>query len=158
MNAAQRGQGQEHHLAEINISWLIKPLEDPANDDFRALLAPVNEVADSSEGFVWRLMTSYGDATGIEVLSDPLILVNVSVWVSLEALRSYLRQDAHVQVMRRRDKWFRKSPKPHLALWWVKRGHEPTTAEALERLEHLWRHGETEHAFSFKKLFAPPAV
>ena len=32
----------------------------------------------------------------------------------------------------------------------------PGVSEAEERLTHLREHGPTEHAFTFKKRFAPP--
>ena len=44
----------------------------------------------------------------------------------------------------------------YMVLWWIPLGHEPTVEEAKDRLEHLKEHGETEYAFSFKKIFDPP--
>jgi hypothetical protein len=44
----------------------------------------------------------------------------------------------------------------YLALWWVPADHQPSVAEARERLEHLQRHGPTPYAFTFREPFGPP--
>jgi hypothetical protein len=44
----------------------------------------------------------------------------------------------------------------YAVLWCVPAGHIPSVEEADERLDHLRAHGATEHAFTFKKRFAPP--
>jgi hypothetical protein len=36
-------------------------------------------------------------------------------------------------------------------------GSIPTVSEAKLRLDHLRQHGESPYAFSFKKVFPPPA-
>jgi uncharacterized protein DUF3291 len=41
---------------------------------------------------------------------------------------------------------------PHFVMWWIAAGHTPTSAEALERLDHLTRHGPSEHAFGWESL------
>jgi len=40
-------------------------------------------------------------------------------------------------------------------LWWVPEGHRPTADEAIERLEHLRRHGPTSYAFTFRHRYDP---
>ena len=40
----------------------------------------------------------------------------------------------------------------HFVMWWVPAGHRPTLEEALERLEHLRVHGDSEQAFGWKWL------
>jgi hypothetical protein len=37
-------------------------------------------------------------------------------------------------------------------MWWIPAGHIPTPQEALARLEHLTRHGPSEHAFGWESL------
>jgi hypothetical protein len=34
-------------------------------------------------------------------------------------------------------------------MWWVPAGHRPSLEEALERLDHLRAHGDTDHAFGW---------
>jgi hypothetical protein len=62
----------------------------------------------------------------------------------------------HVNVMRQRRQWFERFEGLYLCLWWVPRGHIPNVDEAKQRLDHLCRHGESAHAFSFAKLFPAP--
>ena len=45
------------HLAQVNIALMKAPLESPEMADFVAQLEPVNALADSSPGFIWRLQT-----------------------------------------------------------------------------------------------------
>ena len=129
-------------------------MDDPRIADFVAQLAPVNAVADTSAGFVWRLQSSYGNAMDIAYNDDPSINVNMSVWESVEALREYVYKSSHVQVLRDRAKWFEKMDKPFACLWWIPAGYIPSVAEGRERLEHYQQHGSTLFSFWFSKLYA----
>ena len=40
----------------------------------------------------------------------------------------------------------------HFVMWWVPVGHQPSLEEALERLEHLKTHGDSDHAFGWSYL------
>ena len=40
----------------------------------------------------------------------------------------------------------------HFVMWWVPAGHRPTLEEALERLEHLRVHGDSDEAFGWSYL------
>jgi hypothetical protein len=142
-----------YHLAQINIGRLIAPVDDPRIADFLAQLAPINALADTAPGFVWRLQSSYGNAMDIAYNDDPAINVNMSVWESVETLREYVYQSNHVQVLRDRAKWFEKMDQPFACLWWIPAGHIPTVAEGRERLEHYQQHGPTSFSFSFSKLY-----
>jgi hypothetical protein len=57
-----------------------------ATVEFVANLAPVNALADTAPGFVWRLEDESGDATSIRAFDDELLIINMSVWESIEAL------------------------------------------------------------------------
>jgi len=104
------------HLAQINIGRLIAPIDDPRIAGFVAQLDPVNKLADESPGFVWRLQSQSGNATDIGYNDDPSIMVNMSVWESLEALKGYVYGSRHVGVFRDRQKWFQKMDLPHYCL------------------------------------------
>ena len=78
-----------HHLAQINISRLLAPLDDPKIAEFVAQLEPINALADKAPGFVWRLKSESGNATDIAYNDDPFVIVNMSVWESIEALRNF---------------------------------------------------------------------
>ena len=145
-----------YHLAQINIARLIAPLDDPRIADFVALLDPVNTLAERSPGFVWRLKSDSGNATDIPYNDDPFVIVNMSVWESIEALKTFVYTGDHMVPFRERARWFEKPGKPHYCLWWVPAGHIPTLAEGRERLERYQKHGATEYAFWFNKLFPKP--
>ncbi len=96
----------DHHLAQINVSRLLAPIDAPETADFVAALDPVNARADGASGFVWRLQTDEGNATSVRAFDDPLVIVNVSVWESIEVLEAFAyRDDGHRAVLRRRRRW-----------------------------------------------------
>ena len=138
-----------YHLAQINIGRLIAPIDDPKIAEFVAQLEPINALADQAPGFIWRLQSSSGNATDIAYNDDPFVIVNMSVWESIEALRSFVYRSDHVTVFRDRAKWFEKMDKSNYCLWWVAAGHQPSVAEGRERLEHYQMRGATAYAFWF---------
>jgi hypothetical protein len=146
-----------HHLAQVNLATLRAPLDDPALAGFVVELEPVNALADGHPGFVWRLQTEDGDATAIRPFDDERVIVNLSVWESLEALRGFVYAGRHLEVLRRRREWFHRMDDPIVALWWVPAGTVPTVAEAKERLGLLARLGPTAGAFTFRAPFPEPA-
>ena len=89
------------------------------------MLAPINALADASPGFVWRLQGETGDATGIRAFGDDRILVNLSVWETIEALGAFVFTSRHTEVLRRRRDWFEQMAEAHLALWWIPAGATP---------------------------------
>ena len=86
------------------------------------------------------------------------MLLNLSVWESLDTLRAFTYTTAHLEVLRRRREWFERLAVAHLVLWWVPAGHLPTIGEALDRLERLRRDGPTPAAFTFRVPFEPDAA
>ena len=145
-----------YHLAQINIGRMLAPIDSPVMEAFVRQLDPINALADSSPGFVWRLKDESGNATDIVYNDDPMIIVNMSVWESVEALQQFVYKSHHIGVFRDRAKWFEKAAEAHYALWWVPEGHVPTVAEGRERLEHYRKHGPTPYAFWFSQLFPTP--
>ena len=143
------------HLAQINIGRLVAPTVDARLADFVAQLDPINKLADAAPGFVWRLQSSSGNATDVAYGDDPLVIVNMSVWESLAALRDFVYAPRHMRVLRDRAKWFEKMDKPY-CLWWVPAGHVPSVAEGKLRLEHYQSRGATPFAFWFSQCFPAP--
>src|SRR3712207_2100719 len=123
------------HVAQLNVARARTPLDAPEMDDFMALLDPVNEVADRSPGFVWRLEDEEGNATSIRAFDDDRIIVNMSVWESIDALWSYVYEGAHMEVMRRRREWFRHFGSPAIVLWWIPAGQVPTVEDGQGRAQ-----------------------
>ena len=142
------------HIAQVNVGRLVAPTSAPEVAEFMAALEPVNALADSWPGFVWRLQDESGDATSLRVFDDDTILINMSVWESIDPLFEFVYKTQHVDYFRRRRQWFERFGRPYLALWWIPAGTLPTAEDARERLEHLEAHGPTPYAFTFKKRFS----
>jgi uncharacterized protein DUF3291 len=145
-----------YHVAQLNIGRLRAPLDSDQLAGFVEALDPVNALADGAEGFVWRLQTEDGDATAIRAFDDDMLLVNMSVWESVEALADFVYRSDHRAIMRRRREFFEPMAEAFTVLWWVPAGHVPSVEEAKDRLERLRRDGPTAEAFTFRYRFEAP--
>jgi hypothetical protein len=143
------------HLAQVNVARPLEPLTSPLLAEFVAALAPVNALADAAPGFVWRLQTEDGDATAIRLPEDEGLIVNMSVWESLDALRDFVYGGSHVGIMRRRREWFARMGRASTACWWVPAGTVPTVAEAGRRLALLRALGPSPDAFTLARWYPP---
>ena len=81
----------DHHLAQVNVSRLLAPLDSPVLTDFVAALDEVNAEADRSPGFVWRLQTEDGNAIAVRAFGWDVgdshgVIVNLTVWRDVQAL------------------------------------------------------------------------
>ena len=146
----------DYHLAQLNIAQMNYTIDDPAMADFVAALDPVNAAAEAAPGFVWRLKTDEGDATGIRIYGDETLLVNMSVWESVESLKQFIADLDHGAIMRRRAEWFSRMDQPGTVLWWVPAGHVPDVAEAERKLDALRASGATAEAFDLANSYPPP--
>ena len=145
-------------FAQLNIASMKQPFDSPGMADFMASIDRINAVAEASPGFVWRLQSDEGNATGYRPFGE-LTLVNLSVWRDVESLSAYVFQSAHAQVMRRRHEWFDRMPEAFMVLWWVPQGHRPGLDEAGARLATLRKSGPGPGAFTFQQPYpAPPAT
>jgi hypothetical protein len=148
-------------LAQVNIGRLRAPIDSPALADFVSALDPVNAIADAAPGFVWRLQTEDGNATAVrgfewDAADSAGVIINMSVWESVEALAGFVYSAGHRQVLRRRREWFEQMPEAYTALWWIGRGTTPTVADAEERVLCLRAHGPTPQGFTLRTHFPPP--
>jgi GNAT superfamily N-acetyltransferase len=134
------------HLAQLNVSTLRHPLNDPSIAEFVDALPVVNGAGELSPGYVWRLQSDSGDATDIRVFDDPLTIVNLTVWESLEALKAFAYRGIHRDFLRRRAEWFVEGS-TRTALWWVPAGVLPTTDDAKRRLDFIDVLGSSPFAF-----------
>ncbi len=146
----------DYHIAQFNIAQMIAPLDDPRMADFVAQLDEVNALADHRPGFVWRLQTDQGNTIDLRVYDETAILVNMSVWTSIEALYEFTYRTIHVNVFQDRRKWFEKSDTPSLVLWWIEEGNIPSVEEGKTQLEQLRLYGPSEDAFTFKERYPKP--
>jgi len=149
-----------YQLAQANVAYAIAPASDPRLADYIARLDEMNQLAERSPGFVWRYLTDSRDPTQRE-FSDPLVLFNMSVWESIEALHAYTYRTAHSEVYAARKRWFVDEKAvvggKALAMWWIPRGEVPTVEDGKQRLAEINAHGPSERAFTFKQRFPPPA-
>lgn len=141
-------------LAQLNIAKAKYDMEAPEIKDFVDNLEPVNGIAEQSPGFIWRLQDESGDATNIRVLDDPDMLVNMSVWASVDDLKNFIFRTVHINFLKRKKEWFHLDGNDTYVLWWIEDGHIPTLEEAMARLNYLRENGDTPYAFSFKSNFS----
>jgi Domain of unknown function (DUF3291) len=151
----------DYVIAQVNIGKLRAPLDSAQLAGFVAALDPVNALADAAPGFIWRLQTEDGNATAVrafEWLQDggPGVLLNMSVWESVETLAAFVYSDEHKRVLQRRREWFEPMAEAYTALWWVPRGHIPSTGEAEDAIRQLRAQGPTRRAFTLRAHFPPP--
>lgn len=146
-----------HHLAQLNIARMRFTIEDPRMADFVANLDTVNGHAERSPGFVWRMVgDTPAERAAVGFGAD--MLVNLSVWASVEPFRAFVASAPHLPIMRRRAEWFERMPTPHAVLWWVLDGHRPSLVEARQRLDRLAVEGPSPVAFTLGRPFDPPAA
>jgi len=144
------------HVAQLNVGRSVAPLDDPIMARFMERLADINALGERSPGYVWRLQGETGNATTIHAYDDPRMIVNLTVWESIEHLYTFAYHSQHMEVFRRRREWFEQLDGPSLVLWWLPAGELPTVAEARRRLDLLATDGPTPNAFTFKTRFDPP--
>jgi hypothetical protein len=145
-----------HEIAQLNVGRAVAPLDSPVMAGFMNWLDEINALAERHPGFVWRLQGDNGNNTSLKVTDDPLFIVNLSVWASIEALYDFTYRSAHKTVFKRRHEWFERMSGPNMVLWWQAAGTVPSVDEALARLERLTTLGPTPEAFSFMQRFSAP--
>ncbi len=148
----------EYQIAQINIARIRGVnINDSIMQEFVDNLDKVNALAEESEGFIWRLKDDNNNATSLNPYDDEQILINISVWESIESLEKYVYKSFHTDFLKRRKEWFQLFGKAYLAMWWIKAGEIPTIEEAIAKLDYLQKNGASELAFDFKRRFPPPS-
>jgi hypothetical protein len=146
------------NIAQVNIARMNAPsIDDPIMSEFVAQLDNINKLAESSTGFVWRLKEEGGNATTIKFSDDARIIVNMSVWNSIDELSHFTYKTLHRDVLAQRTKWFEKMSNHFQALWYVPRHSFPSIEDAKFRLTFLEKNGPTPMAFNFAKRFSSDA-
>lgn len=138
-------------IAQMNFATALAPLDHPIMAEFMDNLDRINALAEASPGFVWRLKDDTGNATSIDILTDPKAILNVSVWQSVDDLYSYAFRTDHQYFVKKRAHWFVPSTKRSFVMWTLSEGEAmPTPQEAFARLRHLEQNGPTAFAFDWK--------
>lgn len=144
-----------YHLAQFNIIKLKDHLDSPVVKEFKDFLAPVNQLAEESPGFVWRLKDDTGaSATKIETpYNDELIFVNMSVWLNYDYLKTYTYQTVHSYFLKSRKKWSLEIEGHRAVMWYIVAGETPSLLEAKEKLDALNKLGSSVSAFSMTEVY-----
>ena len=144
-------------LAEINVARMKGVrINDPIMKEFVDNLDRVNQLAEDSEGFVWRLKDESNNATNLNPYNDEQVIINISVWQSVESLEQYVYKTFHNDFLKRRREWFQTYGKVHTAMWWIHHGQFPTVEDAVEKLDYLQKNGASPFVFNFKNRFPRP--
>jgi hypothetical protein len=144
-----------YHIAQVNIGQIKAPLEDQVMSGFVARLDEFNALADSSPGFVWRLQSPAGNATYLRPYENDRILLNMSVWETIDALKDYVTAPLTRSFCANGTIGLKNSR----ACTPLCGGFRSDTFRVLtrrrKRLAHLDKHGSTQFAFTFKPIFQP---
>jgi hypothetical protein len=143
------------HLAELNVGRLIAETDDPRVAEFMGALDQINGLGKRMPGFVWMMEGSGEPNTGntdTKIDGDPRYVANLTVWENVATLENFVFNTLHRRFYERRQEWFEVLGEMHFVMWWVPEGHRPSMEEALERLEHLKTHGDSDHAFGWSYL------
>lgn len=148
-------EDQDWQLAELNLAWLMEPLDSPQLKSFVDQLDTINGLAEQSPGFIWRWIDENGNPSNGGFDDD--LIVNLSVWKDIDSLFDFTYKTAHSGVMRDRKQWFKSMAEASMVLWWVPAGHQPSPEESRQRLQLLQSLSPTGNAFTFKSRFDVPS-
>jgi hypothetical protein len=139
----------DYHLVHANVSHARAALDSPSMAGFVSQLEEIDSLARSAAGFVAQ--PTLPDAGSI--YATPLLL-NVSIWESIDDLDAFTHRGKHAEALRRRGEWFEQDGvNPQYALYWAPKGHIVTEEGVKERLDYLGKHGATPYAFTFEQRF-----
>jgi hypothetical protein len=91
-----------YEIAQLNVGRAVAPLDSPVMAGFMNWLDDINALAERHPGFLWRLQGDNGNNTSLKLTGDPLFIVNLSVWASIDALYDFTYRSAHKTVFKRR--------------------------------------------------------
>ena len=142
---------KDYQLAQINVAKMKDiNISDAVMKEFVENLDRVNNLAEKSEGFVWRLKDESSNATNLNPDYDEQIIINISVWETIESLEKFVYKSFHTNFLKRRKEWLQTYGKIYTSLWWISKGQIPTLPEALDKLDHFEKNGASEFVFDFK--------
>ena len=150
-----------YHLAQLNLGLFRAALDTEEMAEFARALDPINAIAESTPGFIWRLKDEAGAPSSfvkVPGADDPLWAPNMSVWQDLESLKHFMYKSGHASYLRRRTEWFQKPDRQINVLWWIPAGEIPTLEDAVKRLDYLNEHGPSEQGWPLTKPMDPPTT
>ena len=152
-----------YHIAQANIAKMIARFDDPRMSGLVQRVDEMNALAGKSRGFVWRFKPENGDPAHLAPFVDYFascdpgqIFFNMSVWETIDHLKAYIFESAHLELWKNRSQWLLKPERPHLAMWWIPVGNFPSVEEGRRRLTLIEQNGATSEAFHFAQTFPAP--
>ena len=151
-------------IAFFTLGVLKAPIGDEVVQGFVDRLAPVYAAAEGSAGFFARSIRnvqtwehSWGPVLAPTCVPADCglnrLAMTLSLWRDLESVAAFAYRGLHAESLSRRGDWFERGPWPSFVAWWVDEQHQPTWAEAVERVDRLHAQGSTPAAFNFKQPF-----
>jgi hypothetical protein len=151
------------HLAQVNVAHMRATPSDSVRVGLVSRIADLNQLAEESAGFVWRLSETAATPNALQVFEPDVrpcdlnrFFYSLSVWECMDDLRAYVYRSAHAAMLGDRQRWMRDLAPASLALWYIPVGHRPTMAESVARLRYFHAHGPTEWACTFRRFFQTP--
>jgi hypothetical protein len=82
------------------------------------------------------------------------MLLNVSIWESVESLQEFTYTGVHAEVLEHRADWFVQDDRPNHVLFWYPAGEIPTEENIKLRFECLEANGASPYVFTFERSFS----
>ena len=114
--------------------------------DFMNWLDEINALAERSPGSS-RLQGDNGNNTDLKVSDDPLFIVNLGVWSSIDALYDFAPTARTTRRCSSGGTNGSNGSAGRTPLWWQPAGTLPTAEEALARLDRLATLGTLDRGF-----------
>lgn len=137
-----------YHLVHVNIAEGRGAMDDPIMKGFVDRIEEIDGIAHKWPGFI-----SQPTPPDEGSIYPENILVNVSIWETVEKLREFTYESRHAEVLGMRADWFHQSDLPNYVLYWAPAPELPTEGEIKRRFDYLHQHGATPFAFNFAKTF-----
>ena len=142
-------------VAQVNVARILAPLDDPVMVDFVNNLDQLNKLAEETNGFIWRFKEESNERVKtVHLHGYDHILVNLSVWDTVDDLYDYVYKTTHAEMLKRKGEWFTRMKQMHMAIWHMQPNRFPDVDEAAQRLEYIRDKGESPYAFTFKTRFS----
>lgn len=151
----------KYYLAQANAAQMNGTLESPIMEGMTSQIQRINNLAETSPGFVWRIASVTNDelrpiAEDLRGIASEEIFFNMSVWNSIEALRQFTFESIHRSLLHRKLAWIVPTEEASNVLWWIEANHRPNISEASEKLRLIRSDGPTESAFDFQNPHPAP--
>ena len=148
----------DYQLAQINIARMKGVnIDDPIMKEFVDNLDHINQIAEQSDGFIWRLKDEENNATAFNPYNDEQVIINISVWQDFETFRNFIFKSKHIEYMKRRKEWFQSFGKAYTCMWWITAGAYPTIEQGVQKLDDLQKNGSSSQVFDFKSIQTKPS-